>query len=139
MKFKPLLIIFTILTLVSCSIINSDSKTNSNSSESEIIGQWKWIQSTHGWAGQTFTPESVGYTQQLNYFADNTFSHFQADTLVKSGKYSLEKQNGSLVISYETASKDWYPDQRVEFKTNDIIELLYSCFDCPANTYKRID
>lgn len=134
MKLKSLLIVLAAFCCTSCSsIADNDSK------DPKITGQWNWVQSTHGWTGEIILPDSAGYTEQLYFFADDTFSHFRADTLVKSGKYDIvENQNGDLIMSYEIEGQDYSLQQQVHFKTSNIIELYYLCIDCPTSIYERI-
>jgi len=105
------------LILVSCSLVDNDAAEPETLPELKIIGMWNWVESINGWTGRKVLPDSEGYTQQLHFNKDGSFSHFRADTLVKSGTYALTEQDDHLVMSYEFEGQGLYPDQRVTFKT----------------------
>jgi len=129
------LITFVILVLgfSSCSISGSDTN------ESKIVGQWEWIRSTGGIAGQVLTPDSAGVPgRHFNFNSDYTFSFFRADTLVQTGTYSLEEKDENIIIDYNTEKEDFSLNQRVKFKGNDTLILADECYDCYINTYIRM-
>ena len=138
MKFNFISLAAVALILISCSLTEYDVDELETSQANEIVGMWDWVESIHGWTGRPVLPDSVGYIQQLNFFDDGSFSYFRADTLVKSGTYTLRKQDDHLVLSYDIEDRKLYPDQRVTFKTNDLIEIIYLCMDCPSSTYERL-
>ena len=133
MKFKFTSFVIAASIFASCSVAGTDSQ------EAEIVGNWKMVKSTSGWSGQTVSPDSVRYPQQLNYTADSTFYHYRADTLVHSGTYSLEKDGEKLRMKYNVQNGDSVLDQLIDFKANDIVKFIYLCGDCGSSTYKRID
>lgn len=129
MKFNVLPFLALLLVFTSCTILGSDS------TKSQIVGEWEWIKSTGGFAGHTVTQDSTGYSkQQIHYSDNNDFSFFRADTLVISGRYLIEKDNGNPVVKYNTS---YPPNQKVEFDNNDILILKDRCLDCYISTYKR--
>lgn len=138
MKFNLLISAVVILILSSCSIADNDADQGDSSQEIEIIGAWNWLESIDGWTGRTVFPESAGYTQQLIFSEDGSFSHFRADTLAESGTYTLTKQDDHFILNYEIEGREVSPDQRVIFKANDLVELIYLCMDCPSSIYERI-
>jgi len=132
MKFYAIVLIAFLLSLSCCSILGS------NSNHSDIVGNWKWIKSTGGFAGHTITPDSTGYSQQqLHFSKDHKFLFFQADTLVTSGQYSLSNQSGNIIINYNAATGSDLPDQWIEFNKNDTLILKDRCADCYTSTYRR--
>jgi len=121
-----------VLILSSCSIFSSNSK------HSEIVGQWEWIRSVGGLFTQVSTPDSVGVpNSHFNFNSDNTFSFFRADTLVTTGKYSLQQLDDNTIISYDTKNDVLFTDQRVTFKGSDTLILTDRCSDCFTDTYFR--
>jgi hypothetical protein len=138
MKFTIISLAACALIIVSCSLVENDAVEPETLPEIKIIGMWNWVESIHGWTGRKIVPESEGYTQQLHFYKDGSFSHIRADTLVKSGTYVLIMKDDHLVLSYEFEGQGFYPDQQVTFKTYDRIELIYLCIDCPSSMYERI-
>lgn len=132
MKFNIFFYFPLALIFASCSILSSDS-THSN-----IVGQWEWVKSTGGFIGHTVTPDSTGYsTKQIHFSANNEFLLFRSDTLVEFGRYHLEKGKYETVIKYEIESGSFYPNQKVEFNNRDILLLIDECVDCYTNTFIR--
>lgn len=118
----------------SCSVLSSDTGAE------QLIGSWRWLNSTGGFAGWTISPDSTGYSERLVRFRpDNSFSAYRADTLFQSGRYSLEQTDGETIVSYETSDDEWLPRQRVEFKGKDTLVLVDLCDDCYRSTYHRAE
>lgn len=129
LKCNIIVYFILIITITSCSLLGSDSN------KSKIVGQWGWVKSTGGFVGHTITPDSAGYSkQQLHYGPDHEFSFFRADTLVVSGIYELQRENGHIVVKYD---KSYPPSQRIEFGGSDTLILIDECADCSIHTYKR--
>lgn len=127
------LIFFFLLAVIlsACSILGS------NSNSSQIVGEWEWFRSTGGFTGETVTPDSAGASSQRIIFQSNlNFSYFHADTLVASGKYSINEKEGVTIISYDT-DKNYFFDQRVQFEGSDTLILADECADCYINYYNR--
>ena len=132
MKLYTIVSTAFLLSLASCSIFGS------NLNHSDIVGNWKWIKSTGGFAGHTITPDSTGYSQeQLRFSTDHKFLFFRADTLVTSGQYSLSNQRGNIIINYNAATGPDLHDQWIEFNNNDTLILKDRCADCYTSTYRR--
>lgn len=132
MKLSAITYLTLLLTITSCSIVDTDSN------QSTIVGQWEWIKSTGGFAGHTITPDSTGYSEQfLNYSINNEFSFFRADTLVVSGKYFLDKENGETIVKYSPENDRFFPNQWIERNRNDTLILRDTCADCYTSTYIR--
>lgn len=131
-KVKLVSYLLFILFFSSCSILDS------NSTSPNIVGRWNWILSTGGFAGEVSTPDSAGVPNRRLIFNPNyTFSFFRADTLVKTGKYTLKEKDGEVVISYDTGKQSLFFDQRITFQGNDTLILADECYDCYINTYVR--
>ena len=129
------LISFAVLVLIYCSCTIIDSRSN----QSKIVGQWEWIYSTGGFAGQVITPDSAGFSgRHFNFKSDYSFSFFRADTLVQTGKYTFEERDDNIIINYITGHEDSFLNQRVKFRGSDTLILADECYDCYINTYIRI-
>lgn len=132
MKQLKLISFFIFIVILSgCSIMGSDSNS------SQIVGEWEWVRSTGGITGKTVTPDSANVSNQHITFQSNfRFSYYQADTLVASGKYSLNDKKGATIVSYNT-DKKYFFDQRVQFVGKDTLILTDECTDCYINYYSR--
>lgn len=85
MKYFSLL--FVVVIYCSVGSCNKEALPGSIS----IIGKWRWVKTTGGFAGRTTTPQSTGYTQRYLFNADSTFKNFKNDSLSSQGKFSLVK------------------------------------------------
>ena len=56
------LILSGVLTLTGC-VPSGESEENTT----PLIGKWKWIQSSGGFAGETVTPESTGESRSIEF------------------------------------------------------------------------
>ncbi|MCW9706435.1 hypothetical protein [Fodinibius salsisoli] len=125
-------LILFLSALISCSLLDN------NSHASKIIGQWQWVRSSGGFAGEVTTRDSAGVPDRhFNFKSNGAFTFYRTDTLVQAGKYSLQKKEGDVIISYDTGQKDFFFDQRVTFKGKDTLILSDECYDCYIHTYIR--
>jgi len=70
----------------------SNNPTHPESQGNTIYGSWKWKMSSGGFAGQTFTPESVHQEQKLVFGRDQRERRYIDGSLVYSYHFSLHKR-----------------------------------------------
>lgn len=105
----------------------------------ELYGYWTWKKSVGGFAGETRTPESTGYTQGLVFEKDGICKMYRDDTLVSYDHYVVVRDQTSwfddsvYVIRY---TRKVHPEQ-VAFWSRDSLELVDLCIDCYWHTYTR--
>ncbi|OXA77051.1 hypothetical protein SAMN05444397_104326 [Flavobacterium aquidurense] len=118
-KFITLLIVA--ISLISCSSDEDDKVRNS-----EFVGKWNWIGSHGGFSFNIHsTPESEGYTLQLNLMKNYTFSLLKDGKEVGTGKYDLimvESINTGEMGKYITCDMSTTPHDRY-FVTKGIITI----------------
>lgn len=133
MKLKATVLFALAIILASCSIVDQESD------QSGLTGQWEWIRSSGGFGGEVITPDSPGEAaRQLFIQSDNTFTYLRADTVVRTGKYSLRLKKDEVFISYQTQNDAFSIDQKVKlFGNGDTLVLTDECFDCYTNMYVR--
>ena len=66
-----LLILAICLSFVTCA--GSGRKSAEPDFSFRILGEWEWVESFGGFAGEHRTPESVGYTKKYVFRPDHTF------------------------------------------------------------------
>lgn len=71
-----------LLFLASCS--NDEPQIKAN----ELVGEWKWVRTTGGFAGVNQTP-AEGEVKMLQFNNDYAYQKTNNGTVVKSGKYLL--------------------------------------------------
>lgn len=48
-----------------------------------LLGRWKWVKVTYGFSQVVSTPDKVGYTETLEFYADGTYKRFRNDKAVE--------------------------------------------------------
>lgn len=135
-KTLPLLLIMLLglLTVTSCGLFGGE-----DFDESMVYGQWEWISSTGGVAGETLTPDTPGFSEKQLYFTeDHRFSIFKAGTLSVSGFYTINTTSHNASIEYEANDDTVMAVQKIEFFTPDSLLLRDYCFNCYRHTYRRM-
>lgn len=121
-------LILAILILISC-----ESHSNIDDSSS-IIGNWIWVESSGGIAGETNTPESTGNQIELE-INKYTVKRFENGELMSELAYKIEISESIRstekieMIVYEN---DW--KQSFE-KHGKKLYLYDECYDCFQNEY----
>lgn len=49
-----------------------------------LLGRWKWVKVTYGFSQVVNTPDKVGYTETLEFYADGTYKRFRNDKAVET-------------------------------------------------------
>lgn len=133
MSIKSIMIL--ILLFSSCDDNGIDALHRSNG----LIGEWKWLESCGGFAGQCHTPESTGDTKTIEFTADSTYRMILNDSLILESPFHIQKsksiysEDSTEVIIYDKHSI------RQSFSiNNDSLILNDEVYDGFQNFYKRI-
>ena len=124
---------FYLLLLASTILIGC--KDDDENDPSGLAGEWEWVQSYGGIAGQTLTPVTEGVTRHLEIDAD-TYQEFENDSLIFQSQYTLETRQDSLfgtdkIIAFETGY------ELAVIQQGDDLKLIEICLDCFEHTYER--
>jgi hypothetical protein len=122
------LLIFTLLVVV----FNSCSKNDGE----EIVGNWRWVQSSGGMAGIIETPVSTGKNILL-IITEDEIQTYENDSLKETTGYTI-KYGNSLLQDMKTLIivKDQGVNQ--SFEINDDHLVLYDeCYDCYVSEYTK--
>lgn len=116
---KNYLFLFLILALVSCT--KEQSKTG-------LIGEWQWLSSSGGIAGQILTPETEQVSRSI--IIDNSrVQYFENSKLIKTSNYTLDENTS--VLTFDEGIPQSYSIH------SDILKFLDQCDDCFVHEYKR--
>jgi hypothetical protein len=115
----------------------------------KLFGSWNWVQSSGGFAGQTTTPATVGYTKSLEFNKNGIYKSYKNEKQQEKFKFSLTE--GTSISSTGTAYLIEYKDlgffhkkttsmsqQSVWFGGQDTLFLNDEAFDGFFNVYTRI-
>lgn len=124
---------FTFLILVMSLLISCESNSNIDDSSS-ISGNWIWVESSGGIAGQTNTPESTGNQIELE-ISQYTIKRFENGELKSELTYKIEI--GESIRSTEKVKLIVYEnDWKQSFEKRGKKLYLYDeCYDCFQNEY----
>ena len=104
----------------------------------KIVGEWEWVESFGGFAGEHRTPETEGYNKTYVFRPDHTFLHYRDGTLVFSAEYRIVekvvwKKERAKVLEIEEMT-----DKVIGFDGNDTLGLTGHCADCFSEVFVRI-
>ncbi len=122
--------IVAIIVLIGC-FQNENDNPNS-----QLIGEWNWIQSTGGFAGTTETPESTGNEISI-VFTDSIFKRFVNGILDTEENYTIELGE-SIRNSEETELIIYEYRIKQSFENIDDTLMLYDeCIDGYTSKYMK--
>ena len=55
-----------------------------------ILGKWDWIKSVFPYGNQEQNPQTLGFTQTLEFLGNSTMNEYKNDTLIKTSNYLIE-------------------------------------------------
>lgn len=123
---------FILITLF-CASCEKDKSLPGN-----LRGKWNWFSLTGGYAGETYTPESTGYKETVEFTKDSHYRLYRNDSLIIDCHFNIKKTHS--IISTEPAMIIFYNDLPIRQSytiTGDTLVLCDECVDCYTNYYKR--
>ncbi|NMH29269.1 hypothetical protein [Flavobacterium silvaticum] len=128
-----LILLTLLMTILGCS---SDDNSNPVAANTQIIGQWNWIQSTGGLAGVTESPESTGNTITLT-ISDTSVKRYVNGTLASESAYTIDIQPS--IFGGEATMLIFPEDMKQSFEiSNDILHLNDEFADGFSSTYESL-
>lgn len=131
MKSQYILII--LLAFASCKEADLPTPESEN-----IIGEWEWVQSFGGNAGDLITPQSSGSKELLEIKDNSRYKKYINDKKESSGKWTIEvsdEEYADYIIDFgdNMKGRSW-----ATFSGKDTLSLyLEGCRDCRTSTYVR--
>lgn len=139
MKRVETLMLAVILVAIAALGIHCTKKSSPTSPGGDTyLGKWIWQQSVGGFAGETRTPATVGYTQALEFSTDLTYRGYRDGVWVTEGHYTVtwEKTDwladSGYVVRYDNSSME-----QIIMWHADTLELVDICYDCFWHLYVR--
>lgn len=125
MKTINFLLIFSIAFVVAA------CQKNESRNNSSIIGSWEWAQSSGGIAGVVYTPETQGYSQTIEFNANDIYKRYRDGQLQEETHYTLLQDTS--ILSNTVVDMVQYEDdirQSFSFSSNgDTLFLKDDVFD----------
>jgi len=121
--------IVSLFVLISC-------VTNPGDHEKTIFGYWQFVKSTGGFAGETTTPDELGYQEILHFSQDSLVFRYRDNQLITVTQYHIYPgQNDGVADTLYR--KDHYVRQIISFNTADTLVLTDYCIDCYQTVFSR--
>jgi hypothetical protein len=118
--------------------------TFSQTNAKKIIGKWRWVETSGGFAGTISTPVSEGKTIKIEFTAKGIHNEWEETKLVYSRPYRVEKAavaSGENVEWIVHGSKKDMRQQKMneyfEFRGKDTLILSPKCPDCFVRVFVR--
>ena len=101
-----------------------------------LTGEWNWIQSTGGFAGQSLTPESENITRKFIFEGNREFKLYQNGEVIRSGTFSLIdiRQGNTTLPGIE------FEDSQIQSiieEAGDTLIFRENCADCFMHWYEK--
>jgi len=128
---KNIIFTFILIALMGCS--NSDE----SELKSQLIGKWKWVESSGGIDGRTETPASTGNAVTLE-FTSTTMKTFVNGNLESEVNYEI--QSGSSITTTEKTDLIVYENGTIHsvlLEGNSLV-LIEECYDCFQHNYLKM-
>ena len=124
-----------LILAVTTSIINCSNETE-NSLNVQIVGKWKWTESSGGIKGETINPQTTGDNRTIEITPDRVM-YFVNGELTSESKYQLRK--GESIRTTENTDLMIYENDRKQSVViiNERLILYDECYDCYQNEYIR--
>ena len=128
---KNIIFTFILITLIGC------TKEGDINLSSQLVGKWKWIESSGGIDGRTETPASTGNVITIE-FTLATMKTFVNGKLESEVRYEI--QSGSSIRTKEKTDLIVYENgttHSVVLEGNSLV-LFEECYDCFQHNYLKI-
>ena len=127
---KTIIFVFVLITSIGSS---QDDNTNLSS---QLIGKWKWIESSGGIDGRTETPESTANAVIIE-FTRATIKTYVDGNLESEVNYEI--QSGSSIRTTEKTDLIVYENGTIHsvwIEGNSLV-LFEECYDCFQHNYLK--
>lgn len=134
---------FYYFLLILIIVINACKKKDDNGADVDqklqLVGQWEWVYSIGGIAGQVINPDSVGYESHIEFTSNGIYINFIDDTIFRTDTYTIKKFEDPCFFAFiiEYGDSPNYNDQFCAFYGDTMLRLQDNCLDCYDNYYLR--
>lgn len=129
---------FTLSVFIAGCKQNMPTQAGSN----QLYGSWQWIKTQGGLAGQTYTPNSTGYTAKVVFLVNGFAQYYRNDTLTSLVKFTIVKKklssNDIEVELLHFNNGNFLFDQVINFQGSDSLLLSDYAADGFNYFYTRI-
>ena len=117
-----------------------------NSQSKQLIGSWKWVESSGGFAGNIINPTTEGYAKQMEFSENGKHYEFKEGEKMVIRNYEFEEKKSihnsqiEYMIKFRSPpiDNDTYWFNSFDFVGNDSLFLSDECYDCYGHLYVRV-
>ena len=122
--------ILLIIFFIACS--KKTTAISQTTTDQKLMGTWKWVRSSGGFANQTRTPESIGENRSLQFANDHQYFIYKNESIISFGTYAIETRQ----CIHDHTNKPWINfsspndnDQMIEKMEETNLELSDEVYD----------
>jgi hypothetical protein len=120
-------------------LIASCSDDPTGPAGASVLGDWTWVESCGGFAGECRTPEKIGHSQSLVFASGFVYFEYEDGRLVSGGTYKRTRSDDNIfgrpMDALEMSSRPCL--QLIISLTSDELELADNCYDGFASRYEK--
>jgi hypothetical protein len=140
MKARHLLLGAAVMLLTTGMGCEKDKASSGSDPDlAKLYGSWNWVQSSGGFAGETTTPATAGYTMTVEFSPNGIYKWYKNNQLQGQAQYSMT--TGNSIFSTEQVNQlqveGSSTKQAVRFGGPDSLFLNDECYDCYGHIYTR--
>jgi hypothetical protein len=142
MKVSYLVFIFSVVTCIACSCTKNKKEAVVIVTPKPVVaGEWRWIETFEGWAGDTIRPD-IDSVVVLKLTNDSSFFVYLNQHLNGSGTFSSSGSDGIMVLHFNShiqANKlKMRDDAAIGYIINDTCRLYdYNISDANSHIFTR--
>lgn len=105
-----------------------------------LLGEWAWVCSTGGIAGETVCAATSGMTSSWEFRTDSLFRWMRNDTSVLSGRFRVVREPGPAAgDSLNRLVVDGVASiSTIEMPDRNHLHVTETCADCYSSTWTRV-
>jgi hypothetical protein len=107
--------------------------------EPRLIGKWNWLSSTLSTPSSVITPQTTGYTLDIEFLNDSVFNYYRNDTLILHTSYQIVKGKSiydSNIQKLILIKGSQYTESYL-FPASDSLTIRVECLNCYTDQYAK--
>ena len=137
------IVVFSFLAMT----CRKDIPVPKNKGFEKLFGSWNWVQSSGGFAGQTITPATDGYSQTVEFKKNGIYIRYKNGKRTDKMQFTLTEGSSiytiglAYLIKYKNTGpidkNNTHTIQSVTFGGQDTLFLRDECYDCYTSIYVK--
>ena len=137
-KRRPTGILIVILIVIGLMTQSCGRDPTEVGIEDILEGNWGWIYSYGGYAGQYIYPDSVGYDKSVSFGVNSMYTEMNNDSTAVHERFRIENKMVWNEPAYVVIIDNYEFELIIERVDMDTLVLGEYCSDCFSHTYIRL-